>query len=110
MVTEGIHNAPDAPSVGIGDRHHFRGPGANGLRTHRRGIFDHQEHADGAAAERFGTEVQVRFGFFRDPKLRAVHRELPDAAARDAEQFARAERRFVELDGPVPIPDGQRGG
>src|SRR6266487_734925 len=110
VVTEWIDDAPETPSVIVHNRRYFGCACANGLCANRRGIFHNQEHPNRASAQRFGTEVEVLWGFFGNPELGAGHRQLSDTAAVHSVQFARAKRRFVEFNRSRPVSYRQRGG
>jgi len=59
MMTEGIDYAADAPAMFIADRVDLGCAGFQGALEQRVGIGDGENHANGAAAERFRAEVAV---------------------------------------------------
>ena len=73
MVSERIDDPPETPSVIVRDRRHFRCTDSNGLGANRRRIFHNQEHPNRTSTQRFGTEIEVLWGFFGDPELSAGH-------------------------------------
>src|SRR5215813_13275625 len=109
-MAERIDDAPKTPAIFVSHRRHLSCARRNGLCVDRRGIFHNQQHSNRASAQRFGTEVEVLRGFFCDPELCAGHRQLSDAAALNAVQLARVERRFVKVDRLLPVSHGQCGG
>src|SRR5262245_29791582 len=110
MVSERINDTPETPAIFVSHWRYLGCACRDGLCAHRRGVFHNQQHSNRASAQRFGTEVEVLRGFFRDPELRAGHRQLSDTAALNAVQLARAERRFVKVDCLRPVSHGQCGG
>src|SRR5947209_5337803 len=106
MVTGWIDDAPQTPSVSVSHWRYFRCACGNGLRIYRGGVFHDQQHSNRASTQRFGTEVEVRRGLLGDPKLCTAHRQLSDAAAVNAVQLARPERRLVEVERSLPISYG----
>ena len=84
--------------MGVSHGHNLGCACRNGPCAYGRGVFHHQQHSNRASAQRFGTEIEVLWGFFGNPELSAAHRQLSDTAAVHSVQFARAKRRFVEVD------------
>src|SRR5437899_11506755 len=102
MVSEGIDDSSDAPTVGlVGDGPDDAGPGCNLASEDGIGIVHDHHHAHRTTAQRLGTEVQVLGGLVRDPELGCSHRQLSDylsAIIIEAEQLAGSECCLVELD------------
>src|SRR5215510_2970681 len=109
-MAERINDAPETPTIFVSHWRHLSCACRNGLCVDRRGVFHNQQHSNRAAAQRFWTEVEVLRGFFCDPELCAGHRQLSDAAALNAVQLARVERRFVKVDRLRPVSHCQCGG
>src|SRR5215510_7015123 len=109
-MAERINDAPETPTIFVSHWRHLSCARRVGLCEDRRGVFHNQQHSNRASAQRFGAEVEVLRGFFRNPELCAVYGQLSDAAALNAEQLDRAERRFVKVDRLRPVSHGQRGG
>src|SRR5262245_11105342 len=68
VVAERVDNATQAPAMGVRDGCNLGCAGRDGLGAYGCGIFNDQEHADRASAERLWAEVQVLRRFLRDPE------------------------------------------
>ncbi len=57
MMSEGVGDSAQPPSVGIGDRHNLSCSRGNGSLAHLPRIVDDEEHPDRTAADGFGAEI-----------------------------------------------------
>jgi len=107
MMPGWIDNPADTPSMGVGDWINLSRSGCDSLFAYRRRVFHDQQHSNRAAAQRFGTEIEVLLGLFGDPELRASHGQLNNSTSWHAMQFSGPERRFIKFNCRRPMPDGQ---
>jgi hypothetical protein len=110
VVAGGVEDSAETPAVLVGDGNDLGGAGGNGLGAEGVGVFGDKEHANGAAAEEIGAEVEVFGGFFGDPEVGAVDGELGDASAGDFVEHGGVEGGDVELEGGGVVFDGEGGG
>lgn len=110
VVTERVHDAAENPAVLVGDGNDLPGARCDRLIASCSRIGDDQEHADGAAADRLGAEVEVRLGLFGDPELGAVDGEPADSTAGNLIHLTSIKGRGVKRHGTRPIADMKRGG
>jgi hypothetical protein len=80
VVAEGVEDAAYAPGVLGADRADDGGSGGYGAVEGCIGVFDGENHADGAAVEGLGAEVFVLGGFVGDPEAVAVDGEMETTA------------------------------
>ena len=113
VVAKGVEDAAYAPGVLGPDGANDGGTGCYGAVKGGVGVFDGEDHADGAAVEGLGAEVFVLGGFVGDPEAVAVDGEIADYGAGRvfvAEEFFGSEGEFVEIDGFGSVADGEEWG
>lgn len=110
MVAEGIDDAAYAPTVLLRHRGDLRGACLQRALEEGIGIGHGEDHADGAATERFRAEIFVLRRLVTEPKFRAVYGESGYHAAAgvfETEGFAGSEGGFVEFDGLSAVANGE---
>jgi len=75
MVTKWIDDAPNTPSMLVGDLRDYRRSGRDGLRKHRVRVIDSQNHPHRTASQGFRAEVEVLWRFIGEPEFRSIHRQ-----------------------------------
>lgn len=102
MMTEGIDDSSQTPSIVIADRpNHFRSRSNSSIERRIRIVY-HHHHARRAASQGFRAEILVLGRLVRDPKIGFANGELSYNCAIwsiDAKQFARSKCGFIEVDG-----------
>jgi hypothetical protein len=101
VVAERVEDPAETPTVIIVGWPDNGGAGLYGTGESGVGIVHDEDHADGAAGEGFGTEVQVLGRFVGDPEFGAFDGETGDDGiiVVQAEGFDCTESGFVEFDG-----------
>ena len=113
MVAEGVEDSAYAPGVFGADGADDGGSGGDGAVEGGVGIFDGEDHADGAAVEGLGAEVFVLGGLVGYPEAVAVDGEIADYGAGwvfVAEELFGSEGGFVEVYGFGSVADGEEWG
>jgi hypothetical protein len=103
-MPEGVVDAPEQPSVLLGDRTDLGRSQVDGPADDVVGLVDYQQEAFSRTPERLGAEVPVGRRFVLHPKRCPVGSELADdvlmvVGATEAVDLLRPECRLVEIDG-----------
>ncbi len=95
------------------DGRNDRGSRGNRLLENSSGVLNRQDHAGGAAVQRFRAEVRVLGRFVRHPELGITDRQLRNdgpAGIVHPEEFLRAKGKPVKRNGPRSVTNGEHRG
>jgi hypothetical protein len=112
-MAEWVEDTSDAPGVLSPDGADDGGSGCDGAIEGGVGVFDSEDHADGAAVEALGAEVLVLGRLVGDPEACSIDGEVGEHGALvvlDAKEFGGSEGGFIKLDGFGGVADGEEGG
>jgi hypothetical protein len=113
MMAERISDSADSPAIWL-VRHgrNCFGSGLDRPVEEGVGVLDNDHHADGAAAQRLGAEVQMLGRLIRQPELGPLYGEARHQGATivlNTEHFIRAESGPVKLDRSISVSDREHG-
>lgn len=111
VVTVGIFDAADTPSMPLSHLMHSARPGGARLRKYSVRVGNGENHARTDTVERLWAEIPVLWRLIAYPELRVAHGESRDdpAAAFEPVEFTGIESELVKLDSLDAVPHQQPG-